>query len=142
MYEEGSSIRAVAAELGIHQRDVWRHLRRAGVPLRPRGTPGAVLSRWELERLYLRDSLSLAEVARRFEVSPQVVARNLDRYGIPRRRPPLERATLQRLYVDERLGIRALSARLGVSAAKVRADLAHHGIPVRRPGRSARHSAG
>ena len=74
-------------------------------------------------------------MARRFEVSPPVVARNLDRYGIARRRPPLDRATLQRLYVDEGLGIRALSVRLGVSAAKVRADLAHHGIPGRRPGR-------
>jgi transposase-like protein len=90
----------------------------------------------------VRDGLLLAEVARRFDVTPDVVARNLDRHGIPRARPPLDRAVLARLYVDGRLGIKAIAARLGVSAAKVRADLAHHGIPVRRPGRPARQPGG
>lgn len=142
LYEAGRSVRAVAAELGVHQRDVWRHLAAAGVARRPRGAPGVALSRRPLERLYVRDGLSLAEVARRFDVTADVVARNLDRYGIPRRRPPLERAVLEGLYVDERLGIKAVSARLGVSAAKIRADLAHHGIPVRRPGRPPAGAAG
>ena len=77
----------------------------------------------------------MAEVGRRFDVSGDVVARNLDRYDIPRRRPPIDRAVLEELYVEGRLGLRATADRLGVTEAKVRADLAHHGIPVRGPGR-------
>ena len=48
LYETGLSIRAVATEVGIHHRDVWRHLERTGVARRPRGTGGVVLSRREL----------------------------------------------------------------------------------------------
>jgi 4-alpha-glucanotransferase len=64
-----------------------------------------------------------------------VVARNLDRYGIPRDRPPIDRELLDDLYVEERAGVLAVAERLGVTEAKVRAGLAHHGIPIRRPGR-------
>lgn len=135
LYREGLSMRAVAGRLGTHHRTVWRDLDRAGVPRRPRGTAGTTLSRRQLERLYVEDRLSVAEIARRFDVSPQVVARNLDRHAIPRQRPPLDRATLDELYSHQRLGIRAIAARLEVTATKVRADLAHHGIPVRQPGR-------
>lgn len=135
LYEAGLSIRAIAAELGIHYRNVWRHLHRAGVERWPRGTGGIVLSRRALERLYLDERLSLAEVARQFEVSPDVVARNLRRYGIARHRPPLERGELEELYVHQRLGLRAVAARLGVSEGQVRSGLARHGIAVRQPGR-------
>jgi transposase-like protein len=135
LYEDGLSIRAIAAELGMHQRSVWRHLGQAGVELRPRGKPGVELSRRQLEQLYVRDGLSLAEVARRFEVDPHAVARNLDRYGIPRRRPTLDRAVLEELYVQQRLGIRAIAERLGVSQGQVRGGLDQHGIGIRRPGR-------
>ena len=88
----------------------------------------------------MRDGLSVAEVALRFEVSTETVRRNLDRHGLPRRDPqaPLDRAALRHLYVDEQLGVRAVATRLGVSADKVRADLARHGIPLRRPGRPGR----
>ena len=140
LYHDGRSIRAVAAELGMHQREVWRQLHLAGVPRRPRGTAGVVLSRRALEELYVQERLSVAEVARRFDISVDVVDRNIHRYGLPRRdrRAPLERATLRRLYVDERLGVRAVASRLGVSANKVRADLARYRIPIRPPGRPAR----
>ena len=84
--------------------------------------------------------LSVAEVARRFEVAPDAVLRNLDRYALARRdrHAPLDRETIRRLYVTERLGVRAVAERLGVSADKVRADLARYRIPIRPPGRPAR----
>jgi transposase-like protein len=93
-----------------------------------------------LERLYVRDGLSVAEVARRFDVSTDVVKRNIARHGIPRRqrRAPLDRATLHHLYVDERLGVRVVADRLDVSPDKVRAELARYRIPIRPPGRPAR----
>jgi hypothetical protein len=81
--------------------------------------------------------LSVAEVARRFDVSVDVVKRNIAHSGIPRRqrRAPLDEAALRRLYVEERLGVRVVAARLGVSPDKVRADLARYRIPIRSPGR-------
>ncbi|MCA1843712.1 MAG: hypothetical protein LC792_11115 [Actinobacteria bacterium] len=83
--------------------------------------------------------LSVAEVARRFDVSTDIVKRNIAQQGIPRRgrRAPLDHNMLHRLYVDERLGVRAVAARLDVSPDKVRAELARYRIPIRRPGRPA-----
>ncbi len=140
LYREGRTIRAIATELGMHHREVWRQLEAAGMPRRARGTSGVVLSRSALERLYIREQRSVAEVARRFEVSTGAVVRNLRRYGLPRRdrHTPLDRSTLRRLYVDERLGVRAVAARLGVSPDKVRGELARYSIPIRRPGRPGR----
>lgn len=135
LYREGHSTRAVAALLGVHQSTVWRQLKTSGTPLRPVGTELTVLSRPALEQLHVRDGMALEEIAERFQVTPHVVARNLDRYGIPRRRPPLDRAVLDELYVHQRLGISAVAGRLEVSETRIRADLAHHGIPIRRPGR-------
>lgn len=139
LYEGGMSIRAVAAEVGTDPRTVWRHLAQAGVARRPRGTPAVVLSRPALERLYVREGLSLTEVGRRFEVSADVVARNLELHGIPRRDPavPIDRALLERLYCTQRLGLRAIAAQLGVPERKLRRDFAHHGVPIRQPGRPA-----
>src|SRR5437763_8672891 len=100
LYGEGRTIRAVAAELGMHQREVWRQLQLAGVPRRPRGTAGVVLSRSTLQRLYVHERLSVAQVAHRVDVSPEAVVRNLERHGLPRRDryAPLDRAALRRLY--------------------------------------------
>lgn len=99
-----------------------------------------VLSRSALQRLYIQEQLSVAEVARRFEVSTQAVVRNLRSYGLPRRNrhAPLDGASLRRLYVEERLGVREVASRLGVSPDKVRAELARYHIPIRPPGRPAR----
>jgi transposase-like protein len=140
LYRQGHTIRAIATKLGMHQREGWRQLAAAGVPRRTRGIPGVVLSRSALERLYIREQLSVAEVARRFEVPPETVIRNLRNHGLrPRNRhAPLDRDTLRRLHVDERLGLRAVGARLGVSPDKVRAELARYGIPIRPPGRPGR----
>ena len=144
LYEEGHTIRAIATELSMHHREVWRQLDAAGVARRARGTSGVVLSRSALERLSIQEQLSLAEVARRFEVSTQAVVRNLRSYGLPRRnrQAPLDRNLLRRLYVDERLGVRVVAARLGVSPDKVRTELARYRIPIRPPGRPARSAAG
>jgi hypothetical protein len=139
LYREGHSTRAVAASLGMQQRKVWQELKKAGTPLRPVGAELTVLSRPALEQLYVRDGLSLRETAQRFEVTPHVVARNLERYGIPRHQPVvIERDVLRTFYVDARLGIRAVAARLGMTEGQVRRSLAQHGIPIRRPGRPAR----
>lgn len=43
------------------------------------------LGKADLQRLYVREGLSMVEVARRLDVNVDVVERNLDRLGIPRR---------------------------------------------------------
>jgi DNA-binding CsgD family transcriptional regulator len=138
LYREGHSTRAVAALLGMQQRKVWQQLKDSGTPLRPVGIELTVLSRTALEQLYVRGGLSLRETAERFDVTRHVVARNLERYGIPRHQPAVvERDVLQSLYVDASLGTRTVAARLGVTEGQVRRSLARHGIPIRRPGRPA-----
>lgn len=57
----------MAAELGIHQRDVWRHLDRAGVERRP------PLDRETLIRLYVDERLGIRRVADRLGVAPGTV---------------------------------------------------------------------
>ena len=87
----------------------------------------------------MQDGLSVAELARRFDVSTDAVKRNIAKHGIPRRNrhAPLDRDTLRHLYVDDHFGVRVVAGRLGVSPDKVRAELARYRIPIRRPGRPA-----
>jgi hypothetical protein len=84
--------------------------------------------------------LSVAEVARRFEVGVEAVVGNLDHHRMPRRdrHAPLAPDSLRRLDVGERLGVRAVAAQLGVSADRVPAELTRCGIRIRPPGRPAR----
>jgi hypothetical protein len=138
LYREGQSTRAVAAALGLQQQKVWQLVKSSGTPRRPVGAKLTTLSRPALERLYVRDGLSLRETAERFGVTRHVVARNLDRYGIPRHQAVVvEPHVLQTLYVDAGLGTRAVAARLGLTEGQIRRSLARHAIPIRRPGRPA-----
>jgi len=135
LHGEGRSIREVAAELGTHYRTVWRHLHRAGVARRPRGTAGTELSRPQLERLYLHDRLSLEEVAARFDVPrawwPATSTGTASPPPGPAGRPGQPRRPL-RQPAD---GNPAVADRLGVREATVRRSLSRHDIPIRRPGR-------
>jgi hypothetical protein len=58
------------------------------------------MCRADLQRLYVREGLSLVEVARHLDVNVDLVKRNLDRLGIPRRDrcAPLDRTVLEQLY--------------------------------------------
>ena len=134
LYRRGWSIRAIAQKVGVHHRSVWRILDGAGVARRPVGSRGRRLRRADLQRLYVREGLSLAEVARRLDVNVDAVKRNLDRLGIPRRGTvPLDPNLLARLDLREGRSIRAMAARLRVSAERVRRELVEAGIPIRRP---------
>lgn len=104
------------------------------------GNSGVVLSHSALRGLYVHERLSVAEVARRFEVGVEAVVGNLDHHRMPRRdrHAPLAPDSLRRLDVGERLGVRAVAAQLGVSADRVPAELTRCGIRIRPPGRPAR----
>jgi transcriptional regulator of acetoin/glycerol metabolism len=57
LYRDGLSIDEIAARTGLHRITVWKRLRRAGVPMRPRGNSGAV---------------AIGELARRIEAGERV----------------------------------------------------------------------
>ena len=136
---EPPSTTTASQKLGIHHRSVWRILDEADVDRRPVGPRARRLRKADLVRLYVREGLSLVEVAGRLDVNADVVKRNLDRLGIPGRDrcAPLDRRVLKELYGKQRLGIRAVAARLGVSPTTVERDLVAFAIPIRRPGRPA-----
>ena len=139
LYGQGHTIRGIAMDLDMHQREVWRQLEAVGVARRARGTSGVVLSRPALQRLYIQEQLSVAEVARRFEVThpggrPEPAELRAAPAQPARTARPGHAAAPVRRRTARRAGG---AARLRVSPDKVRADLARHGIPIRRPGRPA-----
>jgi predicted DNA-binding protein YlxM (UPF0122 family) len=86
----------------------------------------------QLERLYVDDHLSVAEIARRLGRSDHWVRTVLIRAEIPFRRrslPPV--SELARLYIEEKLSTREIAARFGVSQAKVWRALRDAAVPRR-----------
>jgi predicted DNA-binding protein YlxM (UPF0122 family) len=86
----------------------------------------------KLERWYVDDHLSVAEIARRLGRSDHWVRTMLIRAEIPFRRrslPPV--SDLARLYIEDKLSTREIAARFGVSQAKVWRDLRDGGVPRR-----------
>jgi predicted DNA-binding protein YlxM (UPF0122 family) len=86
----------------------------------------------ELERWYMDDHLSVAEIARRVGRSDHWVRTVLIRAEIPFRHrslPPV--SELARLYIEEKLSTREIAARFGVSQAKVWRALRDAAVPRR-----------
>ncbi len=99
------------------------------------------LQREVLERLYVREGLSLKQVAERLgpPISKRMVQRALERFGIPMRpaRPPafkqeaLSRELLERLYVDEGRSLPEVADIVGVSQTTLKKRMNALGIPRR-----------
>jgi predicted DNA-binding protein YlxM (UPF0122 family) len=86
----------------------------------------------ELERWYVDDHLSVAEIARRLNRSDHWVRTMLIRADIPfrcRSLPPV--SELARLYIEENLSTREIARRFGVSQAKVWRALRDAAVPRR-----------
>ncbi|WP_460755262.1 hypothetical protein [Myceligenerans cantabricum] len=83
-YEAGTTIRSLGDTFGMHEQTVRAHLRRQGVTLRPvcSLTPEQDV---EVERLYVAENWTMAELGRRFEVDASSIRRALVRRGVERR---------------------------------------------------------
>jgi hypothetical protein len=126
----------VAAHLGLSNREVWRQLKNAGIPRRSVGVRGTVLDADVLKELYVRERLSINQVAARLGVGRSVVERNLRTNSITRtRRQRLPKDLLEELYVRRRLSAEAVAGRVGCSKENVLADLRYWNLPRRRAGR-------
>ena len=92
LYEvEGLKLREIAKRFGVSHQAVHDRLVRMGVAMRTRSNRNHSLEAELLQKLYVRDRLTLAEVAAELKITPYFVARELRRHKIPRRRPGVRR---------------------------------------------------
>jgi transposase len=104
------------------------------------------------ERLYVREGIPFAEIAKRFGLSRGAVFKDLVRFGIKRRhgspkgrvpRSDIDRSRehYQRLYVEQGMTVRQIAKQMGVSTAMVNVDMHKLGIESRHVGRQMSASA-
>lgn len=149
---EGATLQEIADELGRSIATVHRHLRRAGVELRPAGStvrrhprrlPDAELQR--TARLYVEDGLSLRQVAEVLGVGQSSVRWRLERAGVQmrpksqagrespflRRLEPEVEDEIVRLYVEALRNQREIAEEIGVTRVTVQRVLSRRGVPGR-----------
>ena len=149
---EDRSMGNLAAAYRVGTKTVRGWLLAAGIPIRTRADAGRrrVLEPPPADQLQqlAGAGLSVAQIARRLDVSPSTAARWLSEAGISPPRTSLKnrprgadrpvtrpgRRELERMYVREGLPIAAIAGRLGVSAHLVRTWLAEVGIAAWPPG--------
>jgi hypothetical protein len=142
----------IAQLTGQDRQRVARQLRRAGVPLRPRGAGGTRPDRRRadppglvgaLEELYVRQRLTTAQVGARLGMPGRTVRDRLGEYGIrPRTRGAWQREdrrslpadALRELYSTDGLPADAVGRKLGASRKAVLRAAHDLGLPVRAGG--------
>jgi transposase-like protein len=90
MYRASGSVPAVAAELGVAFETARRWLVEAGVELQPKGRPSANAAALDILMLKRRyeDGESIADLGRRFSVSPATIRSRLLDAGVELRPRP------------------------------------------------------
>jgi len=83
----GATIETLSVEFGIHRTTVMAHLRRAGIPGRPRSRSWTARD-LEIEAGRYLAGESLANIAARYSISPSTVGRRLQRAGVEFRPRP------------------------------------------------------
>ena len=149
---EGLSTYRIAQVTGLDRQRVTRLLRRAGVPLRPRGAGGVRPERRRgdpqdlprlLTELYVSRHLTIAQVATVVGMPARTVRDRLRRYGIPRRtkggweredRRVLPADVLTDLYAVDGLSADDVGRKLGTSRKVVLRNAHDLGLPVRTGG--------
>lgn len=159
-YNDGRSIRQIAAQSGLSRRRVTQVLRRGGITIAPRGrgrprparrisAPPPDVQRL-LVRLYVTQRLTRAQVAKELGVPEHRVRTWLRDCGIQPRtrgrqnredrdRPP--KPDLVKLYTRQGLPAREVGSLLSSSLGRVLAGLHEDGIPVRTGGNAMPDSA-
>lgn len=147
--DERHSDEQIAGRYGVAAWAVRRRRRAAGI-FRPPGTPPwtrSIPDRAEVQRLYVTERRTMAEIATHYAVARATVRRWLTRLGIERRttqhdttpdpdRHPIDPAALRHAYVEDGFTATEIAADLGVSKNIVLEALHAHRIPVRPSGPS------
>lgn len=148
--DERQSDEQIAQRYGVAAWAVRRR-RRAAQVFRPPGTPPwtrSIPDPVELERLYVTERRTMAEIATHYAVPHPTVRRWLTRLGIERRtahhtttpdpdRHPIDPGELRHAYVEDGLTAAEIAADFGVSKNIVLEALHAHRVPVRPSGPSA-----
>jgi predicted DNA-binding protein YlxM (UPF0122 family) len=104
LYDKGWSLQRIGEELGVSMQAVHKRMKQAGIPRRPQRSPQLKLDEKKICRLYTKDRLSLANVAKRMGVSMRPIVRVLDKNGIPHHhggQRPARYLELERLKVGK-----------------------------------------
>ena len=146
---EGLSTYRIAQLTGLDRQRVTRRLRRAGVPLRPRGAGGTRPERRRgdppdlagiLAELYIHQRLTIAEAAAVVGMPARTVDDRLRRYGIQARtrggweredRRVLQAGALRDLYSRDGLAADDVGRKLDASRKVVLRNAHDLGLPVR-----------
>lgn len=149
---DGLSTYRIAQLTGLDRQRVTRLLRRAGVPLRPRGAGGVRPQRRRgdppdlprlLTDLYIRRHLTIAQAAALLGMPARTAGDRLRRYGIARRtkgrwerqdRRVLPASALEDLYARDGLPADDVARMLGTSRKVVLRTAHDLGLPVRAGG--------
>jgi transposase len=138
--DEGLSVAAVAARLGVADGTAHKWLLAAGVRMRqPVSTPRTDVSDDDIRRLYTSAGHTAAEIATQLGCPTTTVYTRLQRLGVPRRPAVTRKRTrpaddeLRRLYSDEGLSLRQLAERFSVTPQAVHQWLVAAAIPRRPP---------
>jgi hypothetical protein len=149
--EELSTYR-IARLTGLDRQKVTRHLRRAGVPLRPRGSGGKRPDRRRadppnlpeiLTELYVHKHFTITQVGALLGVPASTVRDRLRRYGLQARtrggwerqdRRALPADALRDLYRRDGLSAQDVARKLGTSLKAVLRNAHDYGLPVRTGG--------
>ena len=149
---DGLSTYRIAEVTGIGRQRVARLLRKAGVPLRPRGAGGTRPERrrgdppglpWLLTELYVWRNLTIAEIAALLGIPERTIWDRLRRYGIRTRtrgrwnredRRTIPPDLLEELYTKSGFTAEEIARKLGSSTPVVLRNAHDQGIPVRAGG--------
>jgi DNA-directed RNA polymerase specialized sigma24 family protein len=156
MYKRGLSSKQIADQLGCSPATVLERLRDAGVAIRSRSQAmlldrGVQLSKGELDKLYVKEQRSAADIAGKFGCTTTTIYRRLAAAGIRRRSTaeaqvvawrqgkctPKPRTVtpsdskLRVMYIDQQLSISDIAKHVGCSLMAVQKRLRAAGIPER-----------
>lgn len=86
--DNGWNLRKIGRVFGISHQAVSQRLAKAGVKMRATGNkkkPIEPIDRKVLEKLYIKEKLTILKISKRLVKPPAFISRELDRYGIKKR---------------------------------------------------------
>jgi len=148
---KGLSQRQIGEQFDVATRTVGKWLRTDGIQARPRGAPlgcntgarKAPIIREDLERMYVAEGKTQAEIAEMYGISEWAIGKRLRAFGIgsrPRnwvreepRKQQFTEQDLRQLYSVERRSMKEIGERYGMNPISVAKWLRRYEIPIETP---------
>jgi DNA-binding XRE family transcriptional regulator/catechol 2,3-dioxygenase-like lactoylglutathione lyase family enzyme len=141
--KQGKTLRETAKLLGLTRKELLSAMARAGIearPEEPKPLNSFSVSLRRLNRLYLHEKRTQAEVARILGVSSSTISQVVKAAGISRpKRSTFENLDVEQLrdlYIGRQMTLQQVAKVVGCSTSCVWTAIKHAGIPTRARGRS------